>query len=123
IPVRPFSQPLTQVIAIPETPVEDSGQAFVPVVDLLLRETVNAIGLYSLSVACGDSTHIFRTARPALDLEDPYTGIHHLVHEVDGFQILGRHDVFVVDFQFDLTIPVLHDITPATDLIAGTPIG
>ena len=42
---------------------------------------------------------------------------------MNGFQILGRHDVFVVDAKFDVGIVVAHRIAAPAHLHARTTVG
>ena len=66
--------------------------------------------------------HIFRGTGPALDLEDLHPGVNDLVHELDGTEILGGHNVFVVNVELRAGLQVRDLIAPSAELEAGSPV-
>ena len=83
--IAPFAEPLSEVISVPEAAVEDRFQPFVPCGDLFVGKRTFAICLYGLLVARCDDMHVFRSARPTLELEHAHARIHHLVHKMNRF--------------------------------------
>ena len=45
------------------------------------------------------------------------------IEEADGAKILGRHDILVVDFEFEVALFVADDIAATAELETGAPIG
>ena len=90
----------------------------VPLLDIVRGEVPRAIGVDGLAVSTHDSINILGTTRTALDLEDTHTSIEHLIEEVDRLQVLGRHDVLVVDLQLDTRLLILDLVGAAADLRA-----
>ena len=119
----PFTQELSLIIAIPETTVEDGSQALIPLVLLLFRKGAFKYALDSLLIALYDSEHIFRSAGSALYLKHTHTSLHHLIDKANRLQVLGRHDIFVVNLQFCACLAIGDDVATATYLHTGTAIG
>ena len=119
----PFAQLLTLVIAVPESSVEDSGQAFVPSIFLLFSESTFNNRLNGFFVARHHVVHILWSACPALDFEHPNARIHHEVNEANGLQILRTHDIFVVYLQLVARLVVGNGVRTAADLHAFTTVG
>ena len=94
----------------------------VPLLDVVRGEVPRAIGIDGLAVSTHDGIDILGTTRTALDLEDAHTSIKHLIEEVDRLQILGRHDVLVVDLKLDARLLILHLVGAAADLRAGATV-
>lgn len=63
--LRPFTQTLPQVVAVPEAAIEDRSQAAVPLFYLLVRERIVQIGTDGFLVALHHGTHILGAARTA----------------------------------------------------------
>ena len=95
----PLAHLLPLVVTVPEASVEDGGQTLVPLVLLLLSERAVDNGLDGLLVALHHRIDIFGSTGTSLNLEDTHTARHQAVDEAHGLQVLGRHDVLVVDFQ------------------------
>ena len=67
--------------------------------------------------------NILRTTCASLDFEHSHTSINHLVEEVDGLQVLGRHDVFVLNVELVAGLAVGDSVASAAYLGAGATVG
>ena len=125
--VIPFHNGLAQVIAVPESAIKDTCQAFVPFVKVFKENFLALIGIGeridSFAIATHNSINVFWPACTAFYLENAYTGLKHLVKETDGLQVAGRHDVFIFDVEFCACLYILYCITTAAELHALTAIG
>ena len=65
---------------------------------------------------------IFRTARTAFDLKHPNTGLDHLIYKTDCLKILGRHDVLIVNFEFDVPLFIFDNVSASARLHTSTSI-
>ena len=66
--------------------------------------------------------YIFRGTPSPFDFKNFYTTFNDLIDEPDGIQILGRHNILVVDLKFNFIIGILNGIASPARLIAGTPV-
>ena len=114
---------MPQIIAVPESSVEHTAQAFVPSGNFLFIERAIAIGTHSFLIAFGHQADIFRTAGTSFDLEYPYTCIHHLIHEMNCLKVFRRHNILVFDIQFDIAVFIFYRISTPTNLHASSPVG
>ena len=119
----PFAHLLSQVVAVPEAAVEHRGEPFVPQVFLLLGEGAVDHTLYGLLVAVHHRVDIFRAAGASLYLEHPHAGPHHLVDEAHGLEVLGAHDVFVVDVELIARLVVGGRVGASADLRTLSAVG
>ena len=119
----PLAKRLTLIIAIPEATVENGSQALVPSILFIFGKRAVQHRLHSFLITLDNGIDIFRTAGTPLNLKDAHTTLHHAVDEAEGLQVLGRHDVLVVDFQLCTRLTVCHNIAATTNLHAGTTIG
>ena len=76
-----------------------------------------------LAVALGHGANVFRSAGSALNLEHLHTCLYHTVHEPDGLEVLGRHNVLVLDGQFYIGFAILDNVSAAAYLHAGSTVG
>ena len=127
VAVVPLGNGLAQVIAVPETTIEDTSQPLVPFVQSRQEHLSAQFGVGQrvdgFTVAAHHRVHILRTTSPAFYLEHTHTCIHHLVDETDGFQILRRHNVTVLDVQFRACLHILHRVAPTAELHALATVG
>ena len=119
----PFAEALAEVVAVPEAAVEHGLQAFVPGGHAFGGEGAVEAGLDGLLVTFGHDADVFGPAGASFDLEHAHAGVDHLVHEVDGLEVFGRHDVFVVHLQLDVAVAVAHGVGAAAHLHAGAAVG
>ena len=114
---------MSQIVAIPEATVEDLAEVLVPLFHTCLIERTSEVAVYGLSVGTHDGINVLGATSTPLDLEYPHARVQHLVEEVDGLEVLGRHDVFVVYCQLDTGLLVPHLVGATTDLGAGASVG
>ena len=121
--VAPLAEPLSQIVAVPEPPVEHGGQPPVPRLHLLGSERALLHGLHGLLVATHHGEDVFCAACPSFDFEHSHAGRHHLVDEPYRFQVFGTHDVFVVHVELYSRFAVTHRIAAAAHLHTLSPVG
>ena len=119
----PLPQALAHIVSVPEPAVEHLAETFVPAPDQSIGIGSVAYGLQGLGVAAHRLEHIFRTAGASFDLEHAYAGSHHLRKEMNGFQVLGTHNVLILDIELLAGFAVADRIGPAADLVAGAAVG
>ena len=119
----PFAQSLPQVVAVPEATVEDAAQSLVPLGNFFVAECAVEAGVDGFIVAAHGSAHIFRSAGTTFNLQYAHSGINHLVHEVNGLEVFGRHDILVLNIQLIARLAVAHGVAAATNLAARTAVG
>ena len=95
----------------------------VPLILPFIRKRVVEHGLDGLLVALHNRIDVFRATGTTLDLKDAHTRMHHLVDETDGLQVLGRHDILVVDGELVTRLIIGSGITATTYLDTLTTIG
>ena len=88
----------------------------VPLLHTCLIERPSEVTVYSLSVGTHDGIDVLWTTGTPLDLEYPHARVQHLVEEVDGLEVLGGHDVFIVYRQLDTGLLVPHLVGATADL-------
>ena len=120
---RPFAEALAEIVAVPETAVEDLGEFFVPAGYALFGELAAADGLNGFRVGLNGDFDILRTAGAAFDLEHSDSRVDHLVEEVNGLQILRRHDVFVFHGKFVAGLAVGDGVAATAYLSTGSAVG
>ena len=121
--LAPLAEPGALVIAVPEAPVEDRGEALLERGAQLRREAARFDGVGGLAVGLRDRLHVFGAAGASFNLEDRGPGVGHLVEELDGAQVFGRHDVLVVDEQLPARFQVGHLIAAPAHLVAVATVG
>ena len=119
----PFAKALAQVIAVPESTVEYFCKALVPRGHLFGAERAVADGVDGLGIAPHSRGHILGAARTSLNLEHAHAGIYHAVEEVNGFQVFGRHDIFVLNVQLVAGLKIGDAVSAPANLGACTPVG
>ena len=67
--------------------------------------------------------HIFCATGTTFDLKNPNAGIQHLIEEMNGLQVLGRHDILIFDIKLQVRRLILDGIAAPTYLYAGTSVG
>ena len=120
---RPFAQALPQIVAVPESAVENLCQTCIPLRNFLCAVAAVADSLEGFRIAFDGSGDILRTAGAPFDFEYTHAGVDHAVEEVDGLEVFGRHDVFVVDLELIACLKVGYLIAPATYLRACAAVG
>ena len=123
IHAAPLAHPGSQIIAVPETAVEDGGQALLQSPAQRSGESAVRHGIGRLPVAGSRHLHIVCAAGPAFNLEHLYARLHEFVQKLHRTEVLGRHQVFVVHCNLVARLQVCKPISPAADLHAGTPVG
>ena len=118
----PFTQSLTQIISVPETTIENPAQPFIPIVHFFHGKFIFQCRIHGFAVTGYHCFYIFRSACTPFNLENTNTGFEHFVQKSNGFQVFGRHDVFVVNFQFNFAVFVLYSVAAATNLVAFSAI-
>ena len=126
--MRPFAETLTLIITIPKSAVEDATQTLVPIRNLRFNHRIVGIltalpCFHGFFVTTDYGGYIFCPAGTTFDLKYPHTGIQHLIQEMNGLQILGRHDILIIDIEFHIGGLVLDRITATANLHAGSPVG
>ena len=121
--IAPLTESRTLIVAIPESTVEDFGKFI-----LQRGSKFRSVAPLTDSVGCPAVAlcrllDIFSAPGPALDLEDLYASIDDLVHELNGTQILRRHDVLIVDVKFRAGLKIGDLIATAAKLVAGATVG
>ena len=116
------------VVPVPETAVEDTAQAFIPIGYLGLDNRCVSVlaalpSLDGFFVTANDRADIFRPACPTFDLEYPDTGVQHLVQEMNGFQVLRGHDILVVNVQFEVRGLIFDRVSASAHLYTSASIG
>ena len=119
----PFAHELSLVVAVPEPAVEDGGESLVPLVLLLFRERVIEYGLDGLLITFYHRINVFRSSCTAFGLEYAYATLHHPIDETYGFQVLGRHDVFIVDVELVARLIIRCGIAASAHLNALPAVG
>ena len=119
----PLAQLLTEIVPVPESPVEHFGQT-----GLQLRGQFRGVaplgdGIGRFPVTMGAALDIFRAPGTPFNLEHPDPRIDNLVHEFDGTEVFRGHDVFVVHLQFKAGFEVRDLVAAAADLEAFAPVG
>ena len=118
----PLAQTLPEIVAVPETAIEHSGKFRIPHGNLIFRKRALYISIYSVVVSLHNVFYIFGSASPALYLEHPHAGIYHLVQEMNGFKVFGRHYILVVYLQFYIRRRISDRIAPTAYLIAAASV-
>ena len=106
----PLAQALPQVVAVPEPSVEDGSEPLVPSVLLRIGEGALDDAADGLLVTLHNGAHILRSSRASLYFKHAHACEHHFVDEADGLEVLGRHDVLVVNLQLNLALLVVEDV-------------
>ena len=132
----PLAQSLSEIVAIPEATIEDSGEFLIPLLDLVGDEVeivviATEVGVDGLVVALYNGLDVFRSSRPSFDFEDTDTTVEHAVEKMYCLEVLGREDVFVINGKGDRgrgthvgRVDVFGDVVSATaDLQAFAPVG
>ena len=119
----PFSQTLSEIVAVPETTVENGLQAFIPCCNLFISKGIFQIGFDSFFVAFHHCAHILRSTGTTFNLEHTHTCIQHLIHKMNSFQVFRRHDIFVINIQFHIRFLITNGIRTTTHLHTSTPVG
>ena len=119
----PFAETLAEIITVPEAAVKDLVKFGIPSCDLVFGICAVAYGTYRLTVAFYGKTHILRPTGAPLYLEHRHSGINHFVKEMDSLQILGRHDVFIINGKLLACLTVGDRIGTAAYLCACPTVG
>ena len=123
VALGPFAQPAAKVVAVPKTAVKDSCQPLFPLRYAVGRVGAVGDGLDGFAVAFRHGAHIVGAAAAAFDFQNAHARIDDFVEEVNGTQVFGRHNVFVVDHQLGVALEVLDQILAAAQLQAGAAVG
>ena len=123
IALVPFTHQLSLIVTIPETTIEDGGKTLVPLILALLSKRSVEHGLDGLLVTLHDGIDVFRPTGSSLDLKDADASLHHTIDETDGLQVLGRHDILVVDVELIARFIVGSGVRTAAHLNALPTIG
>ena len=90
---------------------------------LLLGERAVEHALDGFLVGLHHGIDIFRSAGAPLNLEHAHAALHHAVDEAHGLQVLGTHDILVVNLQLGARLAVGDEIRAAAYLHAGPAVG
>ena len=121
--VAPLAKTLSKIVTIPKTTIEYFRKTNIPIGNFLISESIVKVSLNSFVVARYYRLNILGTTGTTFYFENTHTRIHHFIHEVNSFEVLRRHDVFVINSEFDIRILIVNTISTAAHLHASTTIG
>ncbi len=112
-----------EVVAGGVAAVVDFFEVFVERFDELGGEGLGLHGIDAAAVGGGDGGNVFGGAAAAFELEGVHAGFEDLVEEVDGADVVGRHDEVVVDEELFAGLLVDDFVFFAAVLGAGAAVG
>ena len=121
--IVPLPHGTPQVITFPKPTIVHGCQSGFPFLKTVGGVGASFQGIQGLPVTFGSGVYIIRTAATAFNFEYSYSCIGDFVQKIDGAQVFGRHDVFVVHLKLCPTFFVGYDVRTAAILDTSPAIG
>ena len=121
--IVPLAHGTPQVITFPKPTIVHGRQSSFPFLKAGWSVSASFQRIQGLPVTFGGGVHIIGTTATTFNFEYSYSGFGHLVQKIDGTQVFGRHDVFVVYLKLCSTLFVGHDVRATAILDTSPAIG